>query len=286
MTLDADRLLGWTGTRETEITADAAILYALGIGLGSDPVDKAELAFLDERALSVLPTMAMVLGVRPDYLTDPAYGVDLKKMLHGESGLVLHRPLPAGGRVRATARIDSILDRGPDKGAATYFSNAIHDAATGALIAETSGCFIMRGNGGFGGPSGPAPAPHKVPERAPDLSCEMPTLPQAGLIYRLSGDRNPLHIDPDLARKVGFERPILHGLAGFGLAGHAVLRLLCGGDPARFRALRLRYAAPVYPGETIRVDLFREAPGRYALRCTAIERGIVVLNNGYVEILE
>lgn len=286
MTLDYDRLISWTGTREAEVTADAAILYALGVGLGADPTDRAELAFLDERALSVLPTMAMVLGVRPDYLTDPAYGVDLKTMLHGESGLVLHRPIPSGRRVKAEARIERILDRGAEKGAATYFANTIIDAETGTLIAETSGCFIMRGNGGFGGPSGPAPASAPVPDRAPDLSLDIPTLPQAGLIYRLSGDRNPLHIDPDLARKVGFQRPILHGLAGFGIAGHGVLKLLCDHDPARFKALRLRYSAPIYPGETIRLDLFRLQRGHYALRCTALGRDVVVLNNGQVEVVE
>ena len=284
--LDAAKLLAWSGTRETKVTPDAAILYALGVGLGADPTDTAQLAYLDERALTALPTMAMVLGVPPAYLHDPDIGVDMKRMLHGESGLVLHRPIPIGGAVRATQRIEHIIDRGAEKGATTYFATDILDVASGDLIATTSGCYVMRGNGGFGGDPGPAPAPHPVPDRAPDLTCDMPTLPQAGLIYRLSGDRNPLHIDPDLARKVGFDRPILHGLAGFGVAGHAVLKLVCDYDASRFKALKLRYAAPIYPGETIRLELFRDAPGHYALRATALERDKIVLNNGYVEVAE
>ena len=284
--LNAAKLLAWSGTRETTVAPDSAILYALGVGLGADPTDAAELAYLDERSLTALPTMAMVLGVPPAYLQDPEIGVDMKRMLHGESGLVLHRPIPIGGRLRATQRIERIIDRGAEKGATTYFATDIANAESGDLIATTSGCYVMRGNGGFGGDTGPAPAPHPVPDRAPDLTCDMPTLPQAGLIYRLSGDRNPLHIDPDLARKVGFDRPILHGLAGFGVAGHAVVKLLCGYDAGRFKALKLRYAAPIYPGETIRVELFRNAPGHYALRGTALERDKIVLNNGYVEVAE
>ena len=286
MSLNADKLLAWSKEAVTELSTKSSALYALGIGLGADPVDTRQLAYLYEKNLVALPTQAMVMGVFPDYIRDPEIGVDMVRMLHGESGLVIHKPLPAVGKVKAVAKIDHLLDRGESKGAACYFSTEIFEVESGAHLATTSGCFIMRGNGGFGGPSGPAPAPQPIPERAPDLTVDMPTLPQAGLIYRLSGDTNPLHIDPAVARKAGFERPILHGLASFGVAGHGVLSALCDYDASRFRALKVRYSAPVYPGETIRVELFRLEKGQYAVRCKVLERDLTVLNNGYVEVME
>jgi acyl dehydratase len=138
---------------------------------------------------------------------------------------------------------------------------------------------FLRGDGGFGGPSGPTPEPHRLPERQPDISVDLPTLPQAGLIYRLSGDYNPLHADPAVAAGAGFSRPILHGLCTFGVAGRAVLRACCDNDQRRLGSFRARFSAPVYPGETIRTEIWRDAQ-TISFRARVPERDIVVLGNG------
>lgn len=284
MSFGHEKLQAWTREGVKEITPHKAILYALGVGLGDAPTDPQQLRYLYEKNLSVLPTMAMVMGVHPDFIDDPEIGVDMVRMLHGESGCVLHKPLPVSGKVRARARVEQLIDRGAAKGAACYFATDLYDDESGDHLATNSACFILRGNGGFGGPDGPAPAPHPVPERAPDLTCDLPILPQAGLIYRLSGDTNPLHVDPDVARKAGFQQPIFHGLGTFGVAGHAVLKTLCDYDATRFRQMKLRYSAPVFPGETLRAAFFDEGHGQFAMRCTVLERDKVVLNNGYIKV--
>jgi acyl dehydratase len=150
-------------------------------------------------------------------------------------------------------------------------------------VASTTFC---RADGGFGGPTGPVNEPHRLPERAADAVCDLPTMPQSALLYRLNGDFNPLHADPEVARSAGFTRPILHGLCTFGVAGHALLKTLCGYAPARVRRIAARFSSPVYPGETIRTEIWREAPGRAAFRCRLVERDVVVLNNGLFEYAE
>ena len=147
-------------------------------------------------------------------------------------------------------------------------------------LTQTTFC---RGDGGFGGPERAAPAPHAIPERAPDLVCDLPTRPEMALIYRLSGDVNPLHAEPDFAKAAGFPKPILHGLATFGVAGHALLKSLCGYDPARLTAIAGRFSAPVYPGETIRTEMWRDG-NVVSFRARVVERDVIALNNGRAEI--
>ena len=204
-------------------------------------------------------------------------------MLHGEQGLTIHRALRACGTLVGTTRIEEIIDKGPGRGALIYSRRDLHDQQTGELLCSLSSTSFCRSEGGFGGPPGPARAPHELPDRGPDLSCDLPTLPQAALIYRLSGDYNPLHADPAVATAAGFTRPILHGLCTYGVAGRAILETLCGYDPTRLRRMDVRFSAPVYPGETIRTEIWREAPGRAGFRSRVVERDIVVLNNGVVE---
>jgi acyl dehydratase len=284
MAIDYDRLVNWRfADVEHEFTKKDAILYALGVGLGHDPTDLQQLRFVYEEGLEALPSFGGVLGYPGFWAKDPVFGIDWKRVLNGEQGIVLHRPLPVEGKVVGRLKIDAIVDKGADKGALIYTSRDVVDAASGAPLCTVTNTLFCRGNGGFGGPSGPVKAPSPVPERAPDLVCDLPTVPQAALIYRLSGDYNPLHADPAVARAGGFPRPILHGAASWAIAGHALLKTLCDYDPARFRRLDVRFSAPVFPGETIRVEIWKTGPGKAAFRARVVERDVVALNNGAFE---
>jgi acyl dehydratase len=257
------------------------ILYALGLGCGADPMDEEDLRFVYEDELRVLPTMAVVLGYPGFWLKEPDTGVDWRKVLHGEQGLILHQPLPAQASVIGRTRVTEIVDKGPGKGAMLYSERDVIEKASGAVLCTLTSCSVLRGEGGFGGPSGPVPTPHAVPERAPDVALDLPTLPQAALIYRLSGDYNPLHADPKVAAAAGFPRPILHGLCTFGVAGRALLRACCGNDQTKLKSIDVRFTAPVFPGETIRTEIWLE-PGAASFRARVVERDAIVLNNGRV----
>jgi acyl dehydratase len=258
----------------------ATMLYALGIGLGQDPMDARQLPFVYEENLKALPMMANVLGYPGFWLIDPKTGVDWRQVLHGEQGLTVHSPLPATATVIGRSRIDEIVDKGPGKGALLYSSRDIVDKASGKLYCTVTGTAFCRADGGFGGPSGPVKTVHAIPERQPDIICKLETRPEQALIYRLSGDRNPLHADPKVAAVAKFKQPILHGLCTFGVAGHALLRELCAYDPARMKEMHLRFSSPVYPGETITTEIWREGGGRAGFRCKVEERNTVVVNNG------
>jgi acyl dehydratase len=287
MAIDYQRLKSWPFDDVVQhYTARDTILYALGVGLGEDPTDADQLTFLYEEGLKALPTLGVVLGRPGFWVRDPRSGVDWKQVLHGEQGFVLHRPLPAEGEVSARTRIDEIVDKGPGKGALIYSSRTLIDRRDGEPLCTLTSTTFCRSDGGFGGPAGPSPAPRPIPQSAPELTCDLPTSRRAALIYRLSGDLNPLHIDPEVARVAGFPQPILHGLATYGVAGHALLRLLCGYDPSRLTRMDVRFSSPVFPGETIRTEIWRTAPGQAAFRSRVVERDVVVLNNGYAEYLQ
>lgn len=258
------------------------MLYALGLGAGADPMDMEDLGFVYEDGLRALPSMAVVLGYPGFWLQEPDTGADWRKVLHGEQGLRIHAPLPAEGVVVGKTRVTEIIDKG-DKGALLYSTRDIFDKASGKLLASVTGTTVLRGDGNFGGPRGPVPPIHALPERAPDAALDIATLPQAALIYRLSGDYNPLHADPRVAAHAGFPRPILHGLCTYGVAARAVLKLACGNDPARLKRFDLRFSAPVYPGETIRTEIWRDG-SQASFRARVVERDIVVLNNGLAEV--
>lgn len=282
--LTHEKLLNWP-VPEVEQHYDHrdAILYALGVGLGADPMDRDQLRFVYEDGLLALPTLPVVLGYPGFWMKDPELGADWKRVLHGEQGLVLHRPLPASGYVVGRTRVVDVIDRGPEKGAFVYQKRDLFDAANGGLLASITMTTVMRGDGGLGGTAKPLPKPHAVPERAPDLVCNLPTLPQAALIYRLSGDTNPLHADPEVAAASGFSKPILHGLCTYGVAGHAILKCCCGYDPTRLKRLDCRFTAPVFPGETIQTRMWVE-DGRVSFTAWVAERDVQVLGNGLAEI--
>lgn len=284
MAIDYQRLLDWSlpEVRQTYSVRDSQ-LYALAVGLGADPVNTRQLPFVYEQAPQALPMQAVVLGYPGFWMKDPATGVDWVRLVHAEQGLTLHRPLPASGEVIGRTRVVGINDKGPGKGAIVYSQRTLHDAVSDALIATLDSSTFCRGDGGCGGSDAPPMRLAPTPERAPDAVCELPTLPQQALLYRQCGDFNPLHADPAVARAAGFERPILHGLCTFAVAGHTLLRTLCDYDPARLTALQARFSAPVYPGETLRTEIWNEA-GAVAFRTLAVERNVVVLSHGRAQI--
>lgn len=261
------------------------IMYALGVGVGiDDPISKETLRFAYEEGLEALPTMAVVLASPGFWLKDPRLGVDWRRLLHGEQSVVLHRPLPAAADLTSVTTVDAIYDKGADRGALLYASRVIRSATSGEQVATVRLAYFLRGDGGFGGRADGAPQPHPIPtDRAPDASIDMATRRDQALLYRLSGDYNALHIAPEAARVVGFDRPILHGLCTYGIAGRAALKLLCDDDPTRLRRFDGRFSSPVYPGDSLRIEVWREGRGRAALRVLAPERGVTVLQNGLVE---
>jgi len=265
---------------EQTITARDVILYALGVGAGADPQDERELCFVYEEKLRALPTMAAVLcSPGFSWYQDPRNGIDWKRMLHGEQSIEIYSPLPTSGVIVGRTHVTEVIDRGEGKGALLTVERTLTDQASGGRLAKAAAVMFLRGNGGFGGPSGPVAAPHAMPERAPDLSITTATLPQAALIYRLSGDLNPLHVDPKVATAGGFTKPILHGLCTFGVVGRALIEGACAFDPTRLRTMRARFTSPTYPGETIRTDIWADGE-TVSFRAMAVERDVVVLNNG------
>lgn len=284
MAIDYQRLKNWHFPDiEQSYRAKDTILYALGLGFGADPVDRDQLRFVYEDGLKALPSMATVLAYPGQWSKNPETGIDWKQVVHGEQSFVIRKPLPAAATVIGRTVIEEIIDKGAGRGALVYSRRDVRDKETGELLASLNSTSFLRGDGGFGGPSGPTRPVHALPEDAPDIVCDLPTLPQAALIYRLSGDYNPLHADPAIAKAASFPRPILHGLCTFGVAAHALLRRLCRYDPTRLKRVEARFSAPVFPGETVRTEIWREGRGRAGFRCRLIERDAIVINNGFAE---
>ena len=278
MAIDYDHLMSLKMSGEKFHYGDQeTMLYALGVGLGRDPLDEAELDFTFERdELKTVPSMASVLA-RVPLLSH--CGWDYTKVLHGEQRVELHRPLPPEADLIADARVIEAYDKGADKGALIYFETTVRTAHDDApLFTQTSSTFA-RGDGGFGGATSPSPIPHPIPDRAPDLECAFQTRPDQALLYRLNGDRNPLHADPALAKKVGFRAPILHGLCTYGIACASILKTVCHYDHRLIASLDVRFSAPVYPGETIVTDMWRDA-NVVSFQCRVPERDVVVIRNG------
>jgi acyl dehydratase len=284
MPIDAAKLKHWPFEPiEQRYTERDTMLYALGVGLGHDPMDSDALRYVYEHELQALPTFAVVLGYPGFWAKDPATGIDWVRVLHGEQSLELLAPLPAAGTVIGRSRVTALVDKGASKGALMYSERDIVDAASQQVLAITRSVSFLRGDGGFserGQPSDPAPPPRQAtPDTPPDQVCELTTRAESALIYRLSGDYNPVHADPAVARAAGFERPILHGLCSFGVTGHALLRTLCGWDASRLKEIGARFSSPVYPGETLRVEMWQQGEA-VQFRTKVLERDVVVLSHG------
>ena len=259
------------------------MLYALGVGLGQDPMNEDELAFVYEKNLKVLPTMGAVLGHPGFWMRDRDTGIDWVRIVNGERGIRLHQPLKGQNTVIGRQRIIEVIDKGAGKGALVLTKRKVSDKATGEPIATVTQTTFCRADGGFGGPPRQSPEPHALPTRAPDAVCDLGTRPEAALIYRLSGDRNPLHAEPEFARKAGYPRPIMHGLGNFGIAGHAVLKTMCGYDPHKLTSFACRFSAPVFPGEAIRTEMWRDG-AVVSFRTRVVERDAIAVNNGRAEV--
>lgn len=276
MALDPDKLLNRPPIETRQhLDRSTVILYALGVGA-------TELPFVYEEGLKALPTLAVTLAYPGFVWRNPDLDVDWRRVLHGETSIVLHAPLPVEGELIGHTTFGPLFDKGVEKGAVAYHTREIH-LADGTHIATVRNGTFLRGDGGFGGTAEGQPRPHPLPDRAPDIVHSLPTATNQALIYRLSGDLNPLHIDPAIAEAAGFARPILHGLATFGIAGRSVLATLCDNAPERLKRLDVRFSSPVFPGETIRTEIWREGDGRAGFRAVSEERDQVVLNNGFVE---
>jgi len=282
--IDYEKLMSWPIPEvRQKYTKRDTMLYALGVGFGIDPTDEQQLRFVYEKDLLTLPTYPVVLGYPGLWLKDPGTGVDWLRILHGEQGLRIHKLPPPEGEVIGKSRVTGIVDKGNGKGALLYTEQEIYDVDTGEILCTLTKTTFCRANGGFGGPSGPVRPVHSLPDRQPDLVVDLPTLPCSALIYRLSGDYHVLHADPSVARAAGFEKPILHGLCTYGVAGHAILKSVCEYDPTRLISIDVRFSAPVTPGETIRTEIWKDG-NIVSFRARTTERDIVVLNNGRAEI--
>jgi acyl dehydratase len=255
-----------------------AILYALCVGFGDDPTNERALPFVYEKQLKVVPTLPTVLA----WVAEPTFsalGVDPLSALHGEQKIELHRPISMPLRLHVQGSVVEVHDKGSDRGAVIITRHVLRDAGDGGNVATLTTTCFARAEGGCGGSVDAPPRPHAVPGRLPDHSIDIVTPCNLALQYRLTGDRNPIHADPEIARRAGFARPLLHGLCSFGISCRAVLEIYADFDPAQIASHQARFAAPVYPGETLTVDLWREgAVVSFEARIRA--RGATVLKNG------
>ena len=256
------------------------MLYAVGIGMGADPMDQKELSFVNEgyftpRELKVVPTYASVAAWGA---TAGPIDVNRVMVVDGERDITFHKPLPVKANITADSSILGVFDKGKDKGAVILRKTVLKDEKSENLATLIASQFA-RGDGGFGGPSDGQPEPHKIPTRAPDMSVDISTRPDQALIYRLCGDRNPLHSDPEFAKRAGFDRPILHGMCTYGLSCRAVLQTYADYDPHAFKQHVTRFSAPVFPGETVSFDLWRDGHV-ISLEGRVKARNVTVIRNG------
>jgi acyl dehydratase len=259
------------GDRET-------MLYALGVGFMRDPMNKDELSFVYENDLKTVPTMATVIGFSAGGTLARA-NINYLMVVHGEQRLTLHKPLPSAADVVFDERVVGVFDKGKDKGAVILLERAMREKNSGDPLCTLLMTIFARGDGGFGGPKEGAPEPHLLPTRAPDLVHECDTRPDQAFLYALSGDRNPLHRDPNIAKMVGFPRPILHGLCTYGTACRAIISTICKYDASKITGFDVRFSAPVFPGETIVTEMWVDG-ATVSFRSKLKERDVVVLNNG------
>lgn len=256
MTIDYKNAMSLTSHQLFSWTERDAILYALGTGMPENPLDERELSYLRDGVSRVLPTFPVAIAFAGGPLSQA--GLTRAQVLHGEHAVTLHRSIPAAGAVMAEGRMVDIWDKGPDKGAVLSQVKHLTLEESGEPLASIYTTVVARADGGFGGPRTGQPAPYQMPDRAPDHVIDMTTTPSQALLYRLSGDPNPLHIEPEVARTAGFERPILHGLCTFAICCRAILKVYCDYDSSKITHHQLRFSGPVYPGDTIRVRLWRD----------------------------
>jgi len=268
---------------ESSYDRDAVILYHLGVGAGVPATDPKELEYTYEKHLKVLPSFAVIpaFGSMGGIASVPGLQFNFAMLLHGEQEVIVHRPLPVEAKLHTSAHIPEIYDKG--KAALVILEAQAKDAATGQPLFTNRFSLFIRGEGGFGGDSGPKVG-NAAPERAPDGVVERKTLPQQALIYRLSGDKNPLHADPEFAKLGGFDRPILHGLCSYGIACKAIVDEVLGGDVSQVARYQARFAGVAFPGETYRISYWRDGAKRVLLEAASAERDAKIISNAVIEL--
>lgn len=275
MTFHPRRLLEWQFPEHRQsYRARDAILYALGVGLPIAPGESRDLDFLIEDRLRVLPSFAVTLATPGMWPRLPELGIDWVRVLHMAHHVRFEAPLPAEADVVSRARITDLYDRGADKGSVCVLRRQVADAEDGTVYCTIDQTVALRGNGGFGGAPLPRAERPVMPDRPPDHVETVATSERAALIYRLSGDTNPLHADYRVAREAGYDRPILHGLASYGTACAVILRRFCDGDPARMKSLDLRFAGVVMPGDRLDFSCWKEE-SRVLFEVTAGDRTVI-----------
>jgi len=283
MAIDYSYLKAWQIPDATQSFGPKdCILYALGLGFGAEPTDPAQLLFVYERGLQAFPSMAVVLATGVSWAADPGTGIDYTKVLHAEQTFELHRPLPTIGEVVGRTSVAEVIDKGAGRGAIVITQRDLYIDGESSPTATLRSTLFCRADGGFGGPVTESPKPHPVPEREADGKLAVKTLRQAALIYRLSGDVNPLHCDPEVAAAAGFREPILHGLCTFGTAIRSALETV-GVDPACVQAGGARFTSPVYPGETLQTEIWRDRD-MITFRTQILDRDKLALNNGWLRL--
>ena len=261
--------------REFSYDERDTMLYALGVGFGRDLPD--ELDFVFENNLQALPTLATVIAWDDSW--QQRIGLDVSKVVHGEMRLTLHRPLSPRGRIASRFRIQQVIDKGPGRGAIVLAETTLFMADVDAPLATLLSTVFARGDGGFGGPVERALQPHGLPERPADRVTRIVTRPEQAALFRLSGDRNPLHVDAAFAQAAGFDRPILHGLCTWGMVAGQLVRAVCRGNAAALTHFEARFTAPVFPGETLLTELWLD-DDVVSFRTRVDERGVLVLDHG------
>jgi acyl dehydratase len=256
------------------------ILYALGLGYGSNPQSPSELTYVYEQGLKVVPSQCVVLAYPGFWAKNPQFGINWVKLLQGEQSFEIHRTIPPQGSITGEFEIEAIDDKGPQKGAVLHLVKRLYETASHELVATLRTVLFLRGDGGCGSVGVPKQRQSgAIMDTRPDATYQIKTLPQQALLYRLSGDLNPLHADPVLARGAGFEGPILHGLCTMGIATRAVLETFLPGEPDRLQFMFVRFSKPVFPGETIITEFFK-AHDEIRFRCRVEERDVLVLDQG------
>jgi acyl dehydratase len=286
MAINYQNLRNWSfGDRVDSYSERDCIVYALSLGYGSNPCDENDLRFVHEEGTAVVPTLLATVGAPGAWASNPGTGIDWVKLLHGEHRMTFHSPVLPAASVRSKTRVSRVVDKGAGKGALVVTTRDISDAASGAPLATVEHVSFCRADGGFGKGDEPlAPLP-PTPDRAPDKVLLMPSLPQSALLYRLNGDLNPIHVFPSMARAAGFDRPILHGLCTYGIAVRALLQAFCPAAPHNLKSIAVRFSAPIFPGETLRVEMWHDG-ATVQFRALAHERNTVVLSHGLAGIAQ
>ena len=278
MAIDYDKIMSLkTKNQEFSYSDRETMLYGLGIGFGKDPLNNEELKFVYERDLKTVPSMATVISWGAGNMRES--GINYLLVLHGEQRLKIYEPLPHAADILVDSSVKGVFDKGKEKGALIITETDIKLKESEKLLCTLSSTTFARGDGGFGGPSDGAPVPHSIPDRKSDDEFFAYTEPNQALIYRLCGDRNPLHSDPEIAKAAGFDVPILHGLCTYGTACRTIISNVCNYDSTLIEEFNVRFSSPVYPGEKISTEIWSD-DNVISFRCWVRDRNVMVLNNG------